>query len=154
MMVRSNALLVLLLLAAGIVVAPAFGAQTDKAEKKGTKPAAADPVARAFTPPRGGTLTDEQTAAVEKVRSQYEQKLRDAMEAVRSAKDGKEKRETAAEVKRLREEIHREMASIFNTQSDNTPKTPQTKPAANHKTNNSGFRKAGARQMRTHGSRR
>jgi len=154
MMIRSNAVLVLLVVAAGIMGSPAFGAQTDKAEKKGAKPAAAsDPVAGAFALPHGVTLTDKQTEAAEKVRSQYEQKLRDAMEAVRSAKDDKEKRDAATEVKRLREEIHREMGSIFNTQSDRMPKTPKTKPAANHKTN-SGFRKASAGQMRAHGARR
>jgi hypothetical protein len=150
MMVRSNVLLVLLIVVVGIAVAPAFGAQKEKVEKKDAKSAASDPVARAFAPPRGVTLTDTQTEAVEKLRSQHEQKLREALDAVRSAKGDKEKRDAATAAKQIREEIHREMASIFNTQADNTPKMNATKSAANHKATG-GFRKTGTGSTRTHG---
>jgi len=72
-----------------------------------------DPVESAYALPPGITLTPKQLEAYQKLRVRTEAALRQALDAVQSASTENDKRQAAAEVRRMRSVIRAEIINIL-----------------------------------------
>jgi hypothetical protein len=81
--------------------------------KKESKAPARDPVTAAFALPRGlKSLTANQQKAYEKLKTQYESALRDAIQQSKQATDGKEKNKAAGQVREIRAKVRAGLKDI------------------------------------------
>ena len=89
-------------------------AAAKKEGKKESKAPLRDPVAAAFAFPRGVTSLDaRQEKAYERLKSQYESSLRDAIAQSKEATDPKEKNKAAGQVRQIRVKIKAAMKDVI-----------------------------------------
>lgn len=77
-----------------------------------------DPVEMAFRLPRGVQLSQRQQEAFGKMRSQFEPRLREALDTLADAKDERSKRVVVKQITQIRQEIREAIGQIVNSPSE------------------------------------
>jgi len=98
-------------------------AKTDKPDSSAKK----DPVELAFVLPKGAVLRPDQQKAFDKMKKEFEPKLKDALDKVESATLDQDKSKAAHEVLHIRQDIKAEIKKILAMPDPNPPQPQQPK---------------------------